>query len=306
MPSTNNFNSFQLSLSQITDHLNDRFETLNNTAPTPTRSDIDSALLALPSELPSAGLGTKETVDHLLGDITKGFLTGHAGSRFFGLVTGGVTPASQLADILGTSYDESLQINFPEASMAVALEQKALDMVLDLLHIPVDMFQGRSVTTGATASNIMGLACARDALLLNAKHLSEGYTIAEHGFPPPIPTHITSTNSSPSYIPAIKIITVKPHGSVLKAAAITGIGRINVVDLPKANHNDGDADPWGLAFDLHELENELSAAQRVGQGVVVVVTLGEVNTVRWNARVVDQSIDPTFLYTPRKFRIEGS
>lgn len=41
--------------------------------------------------------------------------------------------------------------------MAVALEQKALDMVLELLGIPVNTFQGRSVTTGATASNIMGL-----------------------------------------------------------------------------------------------------------------------------------------------------
>lgn len=41
--------------------------------------------------------------------------------------------------------------------MAVALEQRALDMVLDLLDIPADWFKGRSVTTGATASNIMGL-----------------------------------------------------------------------------------------------------------------------------------------------------
>ena len=41
--------------------------------------------------------------------------------------------------------------------MAVALEQRALDMVLDLLDIPAEWFKGRSVTTGATASNIMGL-----------------------------------------------------------------------------------------------------------------------------------------------------
>lgn len=41
--------------------------------------------------------------------------------------------------------------------MTVALEQRALDMVLDLLSIPRETFQGRTVTTGATASNIMGL-----------------------------------------------------------------------------------------------------------------------------------------------------
>lgn len=50
--------------------------------------------------------------------------------------------------------------------MAVALEQKALDMVLDLLRIPVETFQGRSVTTGATASNIMGLGKLRSCHLL--------------------------------------------------------------------------------------------------------------------------------------------
>jgi glutamate/tyrosine decarboxylase-like PLP-dependent enzyme len=44
-----------------------------------------------------------------------------------------------------------------DATMAVALEQKALDMVLELLDIPSDWFKGRTVTTGATASNIMGL-----------------------------------------------------------------------------------------------------------------------------------------------------
>lgn len=103
MPATDDAQSFQHSLTQITDHLNHRFKSLNNTPSTPTRSELDSALQALPSEIPSRGLGTSETVDHLLGDITKGLLKGHAGSRFFGLVTGGVTPASQLADILGTS-----------------------------------------------------------------------------------------------------------------------------------------------------------------------------------------------------------
>lgn len=62
--------------------------------------------------------------------------------------------------------------------MAVALEQKALDMVLDLLHIPPETFQGRSVTTGATASNIMGLGTSlfliplSDLLLSPACHLS--------------------------------------------------------------------------------------------------------------------------------------
>lgn len=169
--------------------------------------------------------------------------------------------------------------------MAIALEQRALDMVLDLLDIPRQTFQGRTVTTGATASNIMGLgkrspspsflsicmlilyeACARDALLLKSPHLPPDYSIAEHGFPAPI-----------SGEAAIKVLTVKAHGSILKAAAVTGLGRANVRDIPAPKRGEGD--PWGLAFDLKVLEEDLRHAREVGQGVIVVVTLGEVNTV---------------------------
>lgn len=84
-------------------HLADRYNSLGSCAPVPPRADIDSALAALPSILPADGLGVTDTIQHLIDDITPGLLQGHAGSRFFGLVTGGVTPASQLADILGSS-----------------------------------------------------------------------------------------------------------------------------------------------------------------------------------------------------------
>lgn len=82
---------------------------------------------------------------------------------------------------------------------------------------------------------------------------------------------------------------MKPHGSIYKAAAVTGIGRMNVVDLPAARAAAVDelvgqhADPWGLGFDLEGLEVQLRDAERYGQGVIVVVTLGEVNTVSFSA-----------------------
>jgi hypothetical protein len=40
-----------------------------------------------------------------------------------------------------------------------------------------------------------------------------------------------------------------------------------------------EGDEWGLAFDVVRLEEELQEAESIGQGVIVVVTLGEVNTV---------------------------
>lgn len=41
--------------------------------------------------------------------------------------------------------------------MSAKLESRTLEMVLDLLDIPRDAFKGRTLTTGATASNILGL-----------------------------------------------------------------------------------------------------------------------------------------------------
>ena len=53
--------------------------------------------------------------------------------------------------------DESLQLNFPDSTIGLALEDKTCDLVLDLLGIPSNTFKGRTITTGATASNIVGL-----------------------------------------------------------------------------------------------------------------------------------------------------
>jgi hypothetical protein len=53
--------------------------------------------------------------------------------------------------------DESLQLNFPDSTIGLALEDRTCDLVLDLLGIPPDTFAGRTITTGATASNIVGL-----------------------------------------------------------------------------------------------------------------------------------------------------
>lgn len=105
--------SFAAGLTAVTSHIQHRFSELNDSEPIPSKHEIDAALQALPSTLPRTGLGVDATVKHLLAKITPGLLRGHAGSRFYGLVTGGVTPASQLADILGTSCEcfDSLKVN---------------------------------------------------------------------------------------------------------------------------------------------------------------------------------------------------
>jgi hypothetical protein len=55
---------------------------------------------------------------------------------------------------------ESMFIDYfapQDDSISTSLEYRTLEMILDLLSVPRESFKGRSLTTGATASNILGL-----------------------------------------------------------------------------------------------------------------------------------------------------
>lgn len=67
----------------------------------------------LPTTLPDGGLGEEATSDLLYKTIVPALAPGHAGPRYFGFVTGGRTPISQLADIVTTSYDNNVQVHLP-------------------------------------------------------------------------------------------------------------------------------------------------------------------------------------------------
>lgn len=361
-----------------------------------TRTDRDRALLALPSSLPTHGLGTLPTTRLLLSSILPGCLTAQPSSRYFGFVTGGVTASSQLADTLVTSLDENVQVTLPDVTISTALEAKTLEMVLDLLGIENKVFEGRTLTTGATASNVLGMAVGRDAIIarravrtgdIGSRSYEHG--IAEDGFPPHVlgvpyrdtdmdvdlATAATTDDSaspvSSVWHPPILILTsrIAAHGSILKAAALTGVGRRNVVgvppppasmrsrgkalaqhgttsitttslrskadqssaelvDLPRTdevgtvvaidtvtdepdaagassskqqqdgsdagvvNADDDEDDPLGLGMDTKILERRLNHAKSIGQGVIVVITLGEVNTVSFHP------LYPFFLQAP--------
>lgn len=149
--------SFAKSLLQIVSHISDRHAHLSSLSPASSPAQIASALSAVPSSQPARGLGLSQTVSHLLNDIGPALPQAHNGPRNFSLVTGGTTPAAQLADMLVTSYDENLFVHFRDSSASVALEQRTLEMILDLLDLPRAGFKGRTMTTGATASNVLGL-----------------------------------------------------------------------------------------------------------------------------------------------------
>lgn len=74
----------------------------------------------------------------------------------------------------------------------------------------------------------------------------------------------------------VTVYTDRPHASLLKAAAIVGIGRANVVDLGKPV-----AGTDTIGIDLGELEGYIGdAGPGSGRAVVVSLSFGEVNTVR--------------------------
>ncbi|WWC59170.1 uncharacterized protein I303_101718 [Kwoniella dejecticola CBS 10117] len=256
-------NEFQSSLDAVISHISTRQESLDEIPILPTAQSITSSISSLPISLPEKGLGTSETTDYLIKEVLPGILQAQNGPRYYGFVVGGVTPAAQLADMLATSYDENVQVNLHQQTASTAIEQRALELVLDLLDIKRSVFVGRTITTGATACNILGLACARDHLLSQSPHLPHNYSWARDG-PPSAP-------GLPS--PPLVILSLHPHFSIAKAAALVGLGSgPKIIQQIPADPEDE------LAFDLGELEERLKAEKEVGRGVIVVYGVGEVNT----------------------------
>jgi hypothetical protein len=153
-------------------------------------------------------------------------------------------------------------------------------MILDLLSVPRELFKGRSLTTGATASNILGLgmllhsfaqffspslseaACGRDYVIRKALN-NPSYSVADSGFPVGV---------------QIRVITDRHHVSIEKVAAVVGIGRKNVVDLPVTSNNSGMLFSERLDVELDSYSNE-DITTGIRTGLIVVVGFAEVNTV---------------------------
>ncbi|KAI9282979.1 pyridoxal phosphate-dependent transferase [Umbelopsis sp. AD052] len=173
------------------------------------------------------------------------------GVRFFGLITGGTTPASIVGDFLATLYDLNVSLHLPKETNAVTIEQLALDMVLDLCHIPREAYPGKLLTTGATASNTMGMMIARQWVGKKRFNID----IAEDGFCGKV----------------IKVIGGRAHSSVIKAVGVAGLGRGNYIDVS--------LDQRGYKWDLDKMETILKAQMNGdSEGSIVVVGCGEINT----------------------------
>lgn len=190
------------------------------------------------------GLGV-EAVIRLFKKRYEPLISGGAGPRYFGFITGGVTPAALVGDWLTSVYDQNALGS--DESVAARIELDTIALLRGLFGLS-SSFSGAFVS-GATMSNFVGLALARQWL---GQQLE--IDVAQQGV---------------GALQKIHVYSGTPHSSIYKALSMLGLGRNvlqNVTCLPTRE-----------AIDVTVLERRLKAQN--GHPCIVVANAGTLNTV---------------------------
>lgn len=225
----------------------------------PSANDMETARSSLHTSLPEEGLGASSVEAHLRDDIVPGLTKSSQSPNYYGFVTGGATPAASIADHLVVDHDQNVSVHLPEEAITTLLEDRTLHMLCELLQLDSNQWTHRTFTTGATASNILGLACAREYVIQEAAvSVGKDVSVAEHG---------VFRATSLVGIREIQVLTTVPHSSMRKAASLVGLGRASVVDVGRSD--------MPHRFDHEKLKRCL---QRPSTASIVAVSCAEVNT----------------------------
>ncbi|KAK2024835.1 pyridoxal-dependent decarboxylase [Colletotrichum zoysiae] len=218
-------------------------------------------------------LGDEATLSHIVDEVVPG-LNGQARSgRYYGFVTGGSLPVAEAADNVVSALDQNVQVHLPSQTVATELESVTLRMLADVLGLEEEgedgaaggeVWKGRTFTTGATASNILGLACGREAVVER-----RGGKVGEEGL---------LGACLAAGVKEVQVLTSMGHSSLSKAASVVGLGRASVRELPASAD-----EPWRL--DLGAVEEHLG---RRGVVSIIAVSAGEVNTGRFATGGLDE------------------
>lgn len=220
---------------------------------------IANARSKLLSTTPSNGIGFEEAKRHLNEDIVPGLNGGSRTANYYGFVIGGATPAAAFADNLVTHWDQNVHVHLPQETIATDVEDSALRLVCDLLKLDPEQWPHRTFTTGATASNLVGLACGREHVIQEAaRRRGQKVATSEDGL-------LEAVRAAG--LDRIQILTTVAHSSLRKAASIVGLGRNSVQDVARedAPHK----------FDLAKLESLLATPYVAS---IVAISCAEVNT----------------------------
>lgn len=238
----------------------------NGVLPPPTQ--LEAARNSLVRKLPANGSGLDWVKTHLQNDIVPG-LNQNGGQNYYGFVTGGATEAARYADNVVTAHDQNVQVHLPNETVATDVEAAALEMICNLLD-PVPQqgsvnpratktWSHRTFTTGATASNVLGLACGREYVVqAAARRLGKSVSTGDMGI---------SSAMRAAEVDTTQILTTVAHSSLRKAASIVGLGRSNVLDVGR---ND--------APHLIDIDKLTSAMRQPRTASLVAVSCAEVNT----------------------------
>lgn len=236
-----------------------------------------------PSEIAAQKEPLSALAQHLSTSILPYFNRASLSPTYYGFVIGGATPAALLGDFLASVYDQNVHVHLPQETISTTLEAATLNLLVELFRLPADWRIGGAgtgggiFTTGATASNVLGLALGREYVLraaLERKGISTGgddasLSCGEVGL---------AELMLEAGVRKIQILSTLPHSSVSKASGIIGLGRRNVISIAR-----GDDDP--LNIDLARLERE---AQKPDVLNILAVSAGEVNTGRFATDSFDQ------------------
>ncbi|WP_432169146.1 pyridoxal phosphate-dependent decarboxylase family protein [Streptomyces sp. 1222.5] len=195
--------------------------------------------------LPAEGAGAGAALTRFAERWAPGF-SGSTGPRYLGFVTGGATPASVAGDWLTSALDQNL--SGAGGSWAAELERETVAWLRELFGLCEA--HGGAFVTGATMSNTVGLAIAREWL---GERL--GVDVSRQGA---------------AALGPVDVLSGSPHSSITKAMSVLGIGRDRLRRVPLL--------PGGReAVDVTALEAAL--AGRDGRPAIVVANAGTVNTV---------------------------
>jgi glutamate/tyrosine decarboxylase-like PLP-dependent enzyme len=197
---------------------------------------------ALDEPLPDDGIAPEAALSEWMTKAAPG-IVGSTGPRFFGWVIGGVTPAALGGDWIASTLDQNAGL-WGASPAAAQTEQVVIRWLKELFHLPSDW--AGTVTSGATMSNLVGLAAGRQWA---SQQL--GFNAAEEGL-----------GGNP-VIPVISSTEI--HASARKALGTLGLGR-NAVRTVAAPGGRLDIAAFRAALDT------------IDGPVIVVGNAAEVNT----------------------------
>ena len=209
--------------------------------------------------LPAAGIGAVAALAEFRRRYSAS-LPGSAGPRYFGFVTGGVTPAALAGDWLTSVFDQNAT-GHPFA--ATALEQETIGLLRELFGLS-EAHSGAFVS-GATMANFTGLALARQWV-----GAQQGVDLAERGL---------------AAVPPIGVFSGAPHSCIYKALSMLGLGREALRLVPLL--------PERQAVDVGALRESL---RRHRGPCIVVANAGDVNTVDFDDLAAIAALKPEFRF----------